>query len=273
MASLLTSFTLTHTMRSHAPHAMLLRLPYATLLPYSIYAIKSLPTYILHAFYVQMRSYAHKPMEARIILVALASTQCTHPKIAAMVQESGAICIGNGPSMFDDRLVEYINRIQTTRQKTSSSPHIHLSLIIAPLLTHSRFWAHRYAAFESALEYTPELTGMIHTTHALRAAEGTENPLDDELRQPILNAAESIREDLVRRLGTDLTVDDPTNPLYHTGGSPHARNTTNHKSLRPHDFIWRVARGQSAGEGRSKAESWEEYFDRFTREELWSQDS
>ena len=72
------------------------------------------------------------------------------------------------------------------------------------------------------------------------------------------------------RLGTDLTVPDPTNPLFHTGGAPNMVNATSVVSHRPWEQLWRVAEKQSAGEGRGKKERWNAYVDRFIRENLWT---
>ena len=46
-----------------------------------------------------------------------------------------------------------------------------------------------------------------------------------------------MRQDLKARLGTDLTVLDACNPLFHTDGAPIVQDTMSHK---PVDFLWKV---------------------------------
>ena len=55
--------------------------------------------------------------------------------------------------------------------------------------------------------------------------------------QANLNAGEVVRQDLKARLGTDLTVLDACNPLFHTDGAPIVQDTMSHK---PVDFLWKV---------------------------------
>ena len=64
----------------------------------------------------------------------------------------------------------------------------------------------------------------------------------------------------------DLTKDDKTNPLFHTGGAPNSTNATNILSHRPDEFIWRVAEGRSTGVGRAKPEAWHAFVDRMLKE-------
>ena len=78
-----------------------------------------------------------------------------------------------------------------------------------------------------------------------------------------------VREDLKKRLGTDLTIPDAANKLYHTGCAPDMFKATSILSHRPHEFLWRVGDGVSAGAGRTKLESWNKYVDRFIAERLW----
>ena len=99
-----------------------------------------------------------------------------------------------------------------------------------------------------------------------QAAEDGELKMNDPIRVSMLNAAQMIREDLLRQLGTDLTKDDKTNPLFHTGGAPNSTDATNTLSHRPHEFIWRVAEGRSTGVGRAKGEVWHAYVDRMLKE-------
>lgn len=113
------------------------------------------------------------------------------------------------------------------------------------------------------------MRALMHVAHAVEVAEEGESGASDPLRQSTLNAAEVIRKDLRDCLGTDLTVDDPHNPLFHSGCSPNTRDSSESSSHRPSEFLWRVAEGRSTGPGRSKPESWERYVDRFLKERLW----
>ena len=194
-----------------------------------------------------MRAWAFKPVETRVLLISLLGMETTHPKIAEVVRQTAFFnWLGkDGQAQFADRAMEYINLLQDQRRG-------------------------KFAAFEHALEYTPALAALVHTVHALDAADHGESASNDPLRESMITAAEAIRADLVARLGTDLTVPDPTNPLFHTGGAPNMVNATSVVSHRPWEQLWRVAEKQSAGEGRGKKERWNAYVDRFIRENLWT---
>ena len=70
-------------------------------------------------------------------------------------------------------------------------------------------------------------------------------------------------------MGTDLTVKNDRNKLFHTDAAPDTVNSTAALSHRPWDFVWRVAEGRSSGDGRAKPERWSAYVDRFIRDHLW----
>ena len=110
----------------------------------------------------------------------------------------------DGQAQFADRAMEYINLLQDQRRG-------------------------KFAAFEHALEFTPHLPALVYTVHALDAADHGESASNDPLRESMITAAEAIRADLVARLGTDLTVPDPTNPLFHTGGAPNVVKRERHQ--------------------------------------------
>lgn len=201
---------------------------------------EKVPELEAYAFHV-MRAWAHKPVEAKILLISLLSTEATHPKIADVVKHSQFFsALGReGSSMFLDRALEGVNLYQDQRRG-------------------------KFSAFETALEYTPAMSAFMHVFHALEAAEHGDNAASDPLRESTINAANVICEDLVKRLGVDLTIPDETNPLFHTGGAPNVVRSTSGLSHRPEEFIWRVALGQSLGAGRGgKPEHWARYVDRF----------
>ena len=197
----------------------------------------------LEAFgYHVCRAWAHKPVEARILLLSLLSSTATHPKIAEMVKQSQFFStLGrDGSSMFVDRALECVNKYQDERRG-------------------------KFAAFEKALEFTPAMSAFMHVFHALDVSENGESSAGDPLRESTINAADVIRKDLVEKLGVDLTIEDKTNPLFVTGGAPNMVNSTACLSHRPDEFLWRVAEGTSAGAGRSasRPESWDAHVDRF----------
>ena len=194
------------------------------------------------------RALAHKPIEARIVLQSLIAQAAAHPKIAEVVTEMTFFdWLGNGQNVNADRAVEMLNHLQNERMG-------------------------KFAAFESAIEFTPHLKGFLHVLHAIDTLENGEPSSSDPLRESMINAADVVRADLKERLGTDLTIDDPTNRLYHTGGAPNAR-TGALVSHRPWEHLWRVADGVSVGVGRAgRAEKWDVFVDRFLERHLWTQD-
>ena len=103
-----------------------------------------------------------------------------------------------------------------------------------------------------------------HVFNALEAAEHGDNAASDPLRESTINAANVICEDLVKRLGVDLTIPDETNPVFHTGGAPNVVRSTAGLSHRPYEFIWQVAEGRSLGAGRAGSpEHWAKFVDCF----------
>ena len=194
-----------------------------------------------------MRAYAHKPVEARVLLISLLGSQTTHPKIAQIVKETAFFSwLGlDGHTQFADRAMERVNLVQDERRG-------------------------KFSAFEHALEFTPHLEGLLHCLAALDAANDGPSKSSDPLTEGMVNGARAVREDLKARLGTDLTRHDPTNALYHTGGAPNMVNATNRQSHKPWEFIWRVADKTSTGPGRSDPEAWDEYAKRFISDRLWT---
>ena len=203
---------------------------------------KQLEAYMFHV----SRALAHKPVEVRILLQSLIAQSATHPKIAKAVTETAFFdWLGTGQFQMADRAMEAVNHCQQERMGT-------------------------FAGFETAIEFTPHLKGLLHVIHGLDAADCGEPTSSDPLRVSMINAADVVRADLKERLGTDLTIDDPTNKLYHTGGAPNAR-TGALMSHRPWEHLWRVADGVSLGFGRGgRPEKWDVYVDRFLEHHLWT---
>ena len=64
----------------------------------------------------QMRGFAHKPVETRVLLVALLGTESTHPKVAEAVRAAGFFSWSKkrGSSTFIDHAMEAVNNLQVT---------------------------------------------------------------------------------------------------------------------------------------------------------------
>jgi hypothetical protein len=193
-----------------------------------------------------MRGFAHKPVEARVMILSLLATESTHPKIAAIARDQAFFnWLGrDGSSVARDKAIEMLHRAQSER---------------ASLFTN----------FDRALHHMPDMVAMMHVIHALDVAENGESGAIDPLRQSTLNAAEVVRADMLSKLGTDLTIHDDRNHLFHTDASPDTVKSHPSVSHRPVEFMWRVAEGTSVGPGYSNPESWDRHIDRFLREKLW----
>ena len=201
-----------------------------------------------YSFHAQ-RSWAHKPVETRVMLISLLASQTTHPKIAEMVKQTAFFSwLGlDGSCVYADQACEFLNLLQDQRRG-------------------------RFAAFESALEFTPALGLFMHVNKALEEVEVGDREASDPLKAATINAASVIRADLKARLGTDLTVHDDHNPIFRTGGAPNTLRSTASLSHRPYEFIWQVADGRcnGAGRGATRPEAWDTYVDRFIQENLWT---
>ena len=205
---------------------------------------KQLEAYMFH----MNRALAHKPVEVRILLQSLIAQSATHPKIAQAVTETAFFdWLGTGQFQMADRAMEAINKVQNDRMS-------------------------KFAAFESAIEFTPHLKGLLHVMHALDAADNGEASSSDPLRESMMNAADVIRADLKERLGTDLTTSTTRDQQAVLRGRSAKR------AHRPANFpsalwehLWRVAEGLALGVGRGgKPEKWSVYVDRFLEHHLWT---
>ena len=203
----------------------------------------------LRAFeFHKMRAWAHKPVEARVLLIALLSTEATHPMISEVVKHLNFFSwLGrDGASVFSDKAIEMVHRFQSER-------------------------AGKFTSFDHALHHSPEIVALMHVMHALDVLENGESSAVDPLRQSTINAAEVIRKDLVKTLGTDLTIPNPHNRLFFTSCSgPDTVNSNASCSHRPVEWLWRVAEGRSTGPGRKSPESSNTYLDRFLTQRLWT---
>ena len=139
---------------------------------------------LLHALAFHMnRATTHKVNCVLIELLALMSTQCVDPEVAAIAKSmlSGSFTGKVGSLMFNDRLVEFLNYVQGLRDG-------------------------KFAAFDRAIQYTSDIEAMIHVQQLWECATRGDSPLHDPVRQSLLNGARVVRDDLRSQLGTDLTV-------------------------------------------------------------------
>ena len=78
--------------------------------------------------------------------------------------------------------------------------------------------------------------------------------LSHHLRRPFilastLNGAKFFCDKFVEMCGSDLTVDNPGNPFWHTGTAAPINIPGSERERRPQKAIWRVAAGLSGGKG------------------------
>jgi len=185
------------------------------------------------------RAWAYKPVEVRVLLNAFLSTEATHPSVSRFVKDTAFFnWLGRkGSYMYVDRAVETVHKVQGERTG-------------------------KFVTFDSAFQFTEHMPTMLHVLHALDVADNGESSAHDPLRQSTINAADAVRKDLKQQLGTDLTIVDDKSPLYGSADSnPTVVGTTAVRSHRPWEFLWRVAEGQSTGEGRAKPARWDKYVD------------
>ena len=200
----------------------------------------------LHALSFHMnRSSTHKVNCVFISLLALWSTCSTHPAIASIIKATVSFSITGrtGSLMYGDRILEWINLIQGLRDG-------------------------KFSSFEKGMQYTPDLAAMLHAAHAWDCAEHGESSLHDPLKQSTLNAAEVIRAEIHRKLGSDLTIPSEYNPFWHTG-NPVKLYSGPRREYRPWMDYWDVAAGRVPGKGRADTEEYAAYIRRIIRDSMF----
>ena len=103
----------------------------------------------LRAFeFHKMRAWAHKPVEARVLLIALLSTEATHPMVSEVVKHLNFFSwLGrDGASVFSDKAIEMVHRFQSER-------------------------AGKFTSFDHAIHHSPEIVALMHVMHALDVLE------------------------------------------------------------------------------------------------------
>ena len=147
--------------------------------------------------------------------------------------------------MYIDRLVEYLNKVQ---QGSKRSAHA--------------------ASFGRAMDMTTLLPAMLHVRHAFQAHETGVPDSSDPVTPSMLVSARLLQNEILRIVGTDLTVPTTHNEFWHTG-IPVPLASGDYRVRRPHLWFWRVLNGICAGKGRARCESWQNYVLRMVYEHLF----
>ena len=87
--------------------------------------------------------------------------------------------------------------------------------------------------------------------HAWCASPNTTTtlPPQNPILASTLNGAKFFCDKFVEMCGSDLTVDNPGNPFWHTGTAAPINVPSAVRERRPQKAIWRVAAGLSGGKG------------------------
>lgn len=206
--------------------------------------------------YHMCRATCHKTNYVTYCAQHLATHAAMHPKLRTVAEAMMSIsALGKkGSNMGADRAQEAVNKIQEQRDGLGGD-------------------------IDSKLHMGPELSVLLHGTHAYDEAMGSDVlKCRDPLRPSLLNGAMRIRDELRKLLPTDLTQPDDHNPFWHTGSQ--ANMFTGDIMLhRPWKHIWRVAdgvaqgKGAPGGGGRRAAERWQAQIARFLSQHMRKNDS
>ena len=170
------------------------------------------------------RGPTHKVGSRHIALITLLGLCCAYPPLQAALLDACAVSMLGNPGGYVeiDRFVEAINFLQQQRMNS-------------------------FTGFESGLHHkTGLLKAMLHVDHAWQAAESGGNRTQDVFSKSMGFEAIKLRKLFKRRLGTDLTHDDDTNALWHTGTAVRM-DGGDYKERRPWEWLWRVAAGTALG--------------------------
>jgi hypothetical protein len=198
--------------------------------------------YSFHVF----RSSCHKPVAAQIALIAILGFTCVLPSLQQVLFATVSLSLlgRKGSNMYCDRLLEYINNIQQGGMGNASA-----------------------GAFSHAIDTTTLLRAMLHVRHAFQAAEQGAGAADDPITDRMLVQARMLQDEILRIIGTDLTVHSPDNPFHHTGNS--VPRDGDFRERRPEEWWRRTAEGRSMGKGRARPERWDTYVRRFVFERFF----
>ena len=118
------------------------------------------------------------------------------------------------------------------------------------------------SGFAHAMDMTTLLPALMHVRHAFQAAETGAAEGDDPVTESMLVQARLLQNEFKRLLGTDLTINAPDNPFWHTGTAVPLWEG-DFRTRRPWEWVWRVAEGRSVGKGRARHERWDMHVRRF----------
>ena len=199
--------------------------------------LKILFAYSFHVF----RSVAYKPNCVQIAFVAMLGFCCALPSLQTVLLATISLSLlgRNGSNMYIDRLVELINKLQQGAKRSSSA-----------------------ASFQRAIDTTSLLRVLLHVRHAFQAAEHGATETCDPVTPDMLVKARLLQDQLLLKLGRDLTQQSSLNQFHHTGNAV-PLDEKEFCVRMPWLWIWRVAFGRSAGCGRSQPESSAAYVRRF----------
>lgn len=203
--------------------------------------LMKLYAYSYHVF----RSTCHKVNYSQIMLIALLGFCCTIPPVQQVLMALSSVSLLGKTCMYNDRLVEYINKIQQGYKRSSHA-----------------------ASLGMALDMTTLLKAILHVRHTFEKHETGAAPSDDPVTQSMLIQARLLQNEFVRVLGSDLTQHQPDNPFWHTS---HAvpLHTGDYRHRRPWEWIWKTADARSCGKGRARTESWHAYAYRFVHDHFF----
>ena len=100
--------------------------------------------------------------------------------------------------------------------------------------------------------------------------------IDSKLRRSMVFEVNKLVDEFEAACGTNLVRFTADNPFWHTGNPVKLRSSSDYKSRQPHEFVMRVARGQSrsingheASENTKKAESSVVYATRHIKDHMF----
>lgn len=185
--------------------------------------------YAFHCF----RALAHKFKSVYITMTTLMGLCCAHPKLVQVLQATCTVSMLGRIWIAKDRFLEYVNLLQ---QKRTTA----------------------FKGFDSQLQFSSLLKPLVHVDAAWKEADGAGADIDDGIASYLANDVAMIRRRLRETLGTDLTVIQAGNPLWHTGNAV-PLDGGDYRERTPWVWIWEVADGQSVGKGRAKRMGWAQW--------------
>ena len=193
---------------------------------------------LMHAYSFHVnRSLSHKTKSVYISLVTLTGMVCAHPKLQEVLHMCGCVSLLGTIFAAFDRMVEYLNLLQQKR-------------------------ATAFKGYESQLHFTEYLRALVHVDAAWKEADGSGSGIDSGFPAYLYNDVSQIRRKLVETLGTDLTVVERGNPLWHTGNAVPLEGGIDRERM-PWNYIWQVAYAKACGFGLDSLVAWNTFVNDF----------